>query len=256
MIQRDCHDLVNSYIEWLRQKISVENINGDACEITTPFLDRHNDHLQIYVKRSGNGFLLTDDGYTISDLRLSGCEFSTEKRKQMLNNVLNGFGVRLINSELVVETRPDNFPQKKHNLLQAILAVNDLFVMAAPTVASIFREDVERFLRLHEIRYTPSVKFTGKSGFDHSFDFVIPASRVKPERILKTINRANKQNITLLIFSWTDTKEVRAPDSTVYGILNDTEHEINPDLISALKQYGVDAIPWSRKDDYIEELAA
>jgi len=26
----------------------------------------------------------------------------------------------------------------------------------------------------NEIRYTPSVKFTGKSGYDNLFDFVIP----------------------------------------------------------------------------------
>jgi hypothetical protein len=30
-------------------------------------------------------------------------------------------------------------------------------------IASIFREDVERYLRLHGIRFTPSVNFTGIS---------------------------------------------------------------------------------------------
>jgi len=251
---KDCKDLVNAYIEWLRQKISIEEIKG-ICEITTPFLDRHNDHLQIYVKKSDGGLLLTDDGYTISDLRLSGCEFTTEKRKQILNSILNGFGVQLMGDELVVEAKPDNFPQKKHNLIQAILSINDLFVMAAPMVASIFREDVERYLRLNEIRFTPSVNFTGRSGFIHFFDFVIPASKAKPERILRAVNRPNRQNVTSLIFSWTDTKEVRAPDSTAYGVLNDTEQSINPDLISALKQYGISALPWSRRDEYVQELA-
>ena len=252
---KNCQDLVNTYIEWLRQKISVENIDG-ICEITTPFLDRHNDHLQIYVKKSNSGFTLTDDGYTITDLRLSGCEFNTEKRRQMLHSILNGFGVRLIENELVVEARQNNFPQKKHNLIQAMLSVNDLFVMAALMIAGIFREDVEKYLRLNEIRFTPSVNFTGKSGFVHFFDFVIPTSHTKPERILRAINRPNRQNITFLMFSWTDTKEVRAPGSTAYGVLNDTEQPINPDLVSALKQYAIKALPWSRRDEYVEELAA
>lgn len=252
---KDCQDLVNAYIEWLRERIKLEDING-VCEITTPFLDRHNDHLQIYVKKSDGGLILTDDGYTISDLRLSGCEFTTEKRRQMLHCILNGFGVRLIEDELVVEARPDNFPQKKHNFIQAILSINDLFVMAAPMVAGIFREDVERYLRLNEIRFTPSVNFTGRSGFIHFFDFVIPSSKAKPERILRAINRPNRQNVTSLIFSWTDTKEVRAPGSTAYGVLNDTEQPVNPDLISALKQYGIKGLPWSRRDEYVQELAA
>jgi len=252
---KDCQDLVNAYIEWLRERIKVEDIKG-VCEITTPFLDRHNDHLQIYVKKSDGGLVLTDDGYTISDLRLSGCEFTTEKRRQMLHSILNGFGIRLIEDELIVEARPDNFPQKKHNLIQAILSVNDLFVMAAPMVAGIFREDVERYLRLNEIRFTPSVNFTGRSGFIHFFDFVIPASKAKPERILRAVNRPNRQNVTSLIFSWTDTKEVRAPDSTAYGVLNDLEQPINPDLISALKQYNITPLPWSKRDEYVKELAA
>lgn len=252
---KDCRDLVNAYIEWLRQRISVEDIKG-ICEITTPFLDRHNDHLQIYIKKSDGGFTLTDDGHTITDLKLSGCEFTTEKRRQILHSILNGFGVHLIGDELIVETRPENFPQKKHNLIQAILSINDLFVMAAPMVSTIFREDVERYLRLNEVRFTPSVNFTGRSGFVHFFDFVIPASKAKPERILRAINRPNRQNITSLIFSWTDTKEVRAPGSTAYGVLNDTEQSINPDLISALKQYEIKAFPWSRRDQYVKELAA
>jgi len=255
MILKDCQDLVNAYIEWFRQKISVENIKG-VCEITTPFLDRHNDHLQIYVKKSDSGLILTDDGYTITDLRLSGLELTTEKRRQILHSILNGFGIQLHGDELIVEAREDNFPQKKHDLIQAILAVNDLFVMAAPTVASLFREDVEKYLRMHQIRFTPSVKFTGKSGLDHSFDFVIPASQAKPERILRAISSPNRQSILLLIVSWTEIAKVRPPNSAAYGVLNDTEQSINPDLISALKRYSIKGLPWSRRDEYVEELAA
>jgi hypothetical protein len=254
-MMKDCKDLVNAYIEWLRQKISIKEING-ICEITTPFLDRHNDHLQIYVKRSDTGLTLTDDGHTLADLNLSGCDWTTGKRRQILYSVLNGFGVRLLKDELVVEATPENFPQKKHNLIQAILSINDLFVMATPVVASLFREDVEGFLRHHEIRFTPSVNFTGKSGFVHFVDFVIPASKVKPERILKTINRPDKQKITSLIFSWTDTKEVRAADSVAYGVLNDMEQPINPDLISALKHYEIVPLLWSQREEYVEDLAA
>ena len=255
MTQKECQDLITAYTNWLRQKIAVEEID-EFCEITTPFLDRHNDSLQIYVKRSNGGLLLTDDAYTIKDLRMSGCEFNTKKRRQMLHAVLNGFGVRLQGEELVVEAQPENFPQKKHNLLQAMMAINDLFVLSAPMVTSLFREDVEKFLKAHEVRFTPAVKFTGKSGYDHLFDFVIPASRVKPERIIRTINRPNRQNVINLVFAWSDTKEVRSPDSAAYGVLNDTEQSLSPDVLGALKQYGVKSILWSKREDYVEELAA
>lgn len=254
----DCQNLVNSYIEWLRKKISVKNIDG-ICEITTPFVDRHNDQIQIYVKDYKNKLILTDDGYTIRDLELSGVKITSEKMRRIFYSILNGFGVKLEGDELIIETTLNDFPQKKHNLVQAILAVNDLWTgTKPPEEVSFFKEEVENYLRIHEIRFTPSVKFTGKSGLDQTFDFVIPASRVQPERILKTISTPNRQNISLLIFSWTDIAELRPPNSVAYGVLND-DKKISKDLtelINALEQYHIRNIQWSRREEYVEELVS
>ena len=124
---KSCKNLVNAYIEWLRQNISIKEING-MYEITTPFLDRHNDHLQIYVKKSDGGLILTDNGQTITNLRLSGFEITPEKR-QILNSNLKSFGIQLIDEELVAKTTPEDFPQKKHNLIQAILYISSCNIL-------------------------------------------------------------------------------------------------------------------------------
>jgi len=250
-MDNSCKTLVDNYVNWLKERISIKTIKG-ICEITTPFLDRHNDLIQIYLKKTDNGFILTDDGYTISDLKQSGCDFTTEKRRHSLSIILNSYGVRQSGEELIIETKPENFPQKKHNFIQALLAVNDLFVLAAPIVASVFKEDVERYLRLKEIRFTPSVTFVGKSGFNHYFDFVIPSSKIKPERILKMINKPTKQSIVPLIFSWTDTKEVRENNSELFAVLNDVEKNVGKDQID--DQYGIKDFLWSNKEEYIEDL--
>jgi hypothetical protein len=251
----ECQDLVNTYTEWLKQKISVQDIGG-VCEITTPFLDRHNDHLQIYVKKAGDNLTLTDDGHIIRDLELSGFKIAPGKREQILHSILNGFGAHLRGDEIIVEARTENFSQKKHNIIQAMLAVNDLFVMAKSMVARVFKEDVEKYLRSHQIRFIPSVKFTGKSGLDHSFDFVIPASQKRPERVVQAINHTTRQNIGFLIFAWVqDTKDVRPIESTAYAILNDSEQAIKPDLMSALNPYGIKPLLWSKREEYVEELA-
>ena len=98
---------------------------------------------------------------------------------------LDGFGVQMDGKALQVHTSPENFAIRKHNLVQAMLAVNDMFHLAVPLVASLFYEDVVAWLDLYDIRYTPKVKFTGKTGYDHVFDFVIPKSRRQPERIIR-----------------------------------------------------------------------
>src|SRR5258708_29529637 len=101
---------------------------------------------------------------------------------------LNGFGVRMNQEALEVHASPENFPMRKHNLIQAMLAVNDLFYLAKPVVESLFYEDVVAWLDANDIRYTPNVKFTGISGYEHQFAFSIPKSKNQPRRISQAIN--------------------------------------------------------------------
>jgi len=210
----------------------------------------------IYAKRENNGFLLTDDGYVIGDLRRSGCDLESKKRKDLLALTLNGFGVKLDADNLVVHASSDNFALRKHNLVQSMLAVNDLFYLAVPMVASLFLEDVTAWLDLIEIRYTPKVKFTGKSGYDHLFDFVIPASKKQPERILQAINRPSRNTAQAVAFSWIDTKKVRPANSRAYAFLNDLEHTPTGSVLDALENYDVHPVAWSAREQAREELAA
>ncbi|MGD0012328.1 MAG: DUF1829 domain-containing protein [Terriglobia bacterium] len=247
--------LLERYRAWLKDKTILRQVN-DWVEITTPYLDRHNDYLQIYAQRSNGGYILTDDGYVLQDLLSSGCALDSAKRQALLKMTLSGFGVRLEDGRLEVKASPDNFALRKHNLVQAMLTVNDLFFVASPVVSSLFYEDVLAWLELHEIRYTPRVKFTGKSGIDHLFDFVIPKSRARPERILRTVNRPNKTTAEVLVFSWIDTREVRPPESQAYAFLNDTEQPPPTKVVDALRSYDVQTILWSKREEARGELAA
>ncbi len=254
MIQ-EIQDLIDNYVKWLKDKTVLRQVK-DWVEITTPYLDRHNDYLQIYAKRQNAGYLLTDDGYVLEDLEQSGCKLESAKRQALLRITLNGFGVQANEGRLEIHASPDNIALLKHNLMQAMLAVNYLFYLAVPMVASLFYEDVIAWLDLHEVRYTPKVKFTGKSGYDHLFDFVIPKSRSYPERILHTINRPNRDSAQVLAFSWIDTKEVRPPESRAYALLNDSDQTISTSVVDALRSYDVNPILWSKREDVRKELAA
>lgn len=247
--------LMEQYVEWLKSKTTLKQVD-DWVEITTPYLDRHNDYLQIYAQKQNGSYILTDDGYIINDLHQSGCKLDTHKRASLLQMTLSGFGVKRVGNALVVETSRENFGSRKHNLLQAMLAVNDLFYLATPMVAILFYEDVVTWLEDNEIRYVERAKFTGKSGYDHLFDFVIPKSKKQPERILQAINRPNKDEAQAVAFKWLDTKDVRAPDSKAYALLNDSEREVQPQVLEALRSYEVTPISWSKRDTVVAELTA
>ncbi len=247
--------MTDAYHAWLKDKTLLREV-GEWVEITTPYLDRHNDYLQIYAERSDGGFVLTDDCYTIDDLEQNDCNLGSPKRRDLLKMTLNGFGVQLEGNALQVHAASENFALRKHNLIQAMLAVNDMFYLAMPMVANLFYEDVVDWMDMHDIRYTPKVKFTGKTGYDHLFDFVIPKSRRKPERIVKAINRPNRNTAQAMILSWVDTREVRASDSQAYALINDAERSVPQAVFDALRGYEVTPVPWRQRESVREELAA
>jgi len=256
MVQ-DIERLLDQYRHWLKDRTSLRTINDDWVEITTPYLDRHNDALQIYARRENGGFVLSDDSYIIHDLEASGCALNTDKRQQLLKMTLNGFGVKLERDALQVHASQEDFPLRKHNLIQAMLAVNDLFYLSKPLVESLFYEDVVAWLDANDIRYTPKVKFTGISGYDHLFHFVIPKSprRHQPERIVQVVNQPTRQAAQALIHQWTDTREVRAEDSRAYALLND-EQDVPRGVVEALSSYKIRPVVWSERLEVVQELAA
>jgi len=137
-----------------------------------------------------------------------------------------------------------------------MLAVNDMFVMAQPRVASFFFEDVRNFLDSNDVRYTPRVKLAGKSGYDHGIDFLVPKSRNRPERILQAIAAPKKDNIFAYLWTLSDTRSARSGESAAeaYAFLNDQEQKIGGDVIEALHAYGVVPAFWSERANYVNAL--
>jgi hypothetical protein len=251
----ECQTLIDAYVEWLRNGLTAEPV-GDACELTTPFLDRHNDHVQVYAERTNGRIQLTDDGHTLSDLRTSGFQLDTPKRRQVFENTLNGFGVRAQSGELVVDASERTLGQRTHTLIQAMLAINDMFVLAQPRVASFFLEDVKGFLDQNEVRYSERIKIAGRTGFDHLVEFLIPPSRQAPERFVQAVNMPIRSSVSAYLFSVTDILEARGNETKAYAFLNDRDREVPGDVIEALDAYSVTAALWSERDAHVSMLAA
>ena len=253
----DCQQVINDYLKWIKDNTVIKTVEeGKVCSISTPFLDRHNDHLDIYLIKNNGTIKITDNGYTIADLRMSGFEINTPKRENILKTALNGFGVKMNgNDELFVEATSHNVGQKKHYLLQAILSVNDMFNLAQETVHSLFKEDVELYFRSNEIYFSKDIKLTGKSGFDHNVDFLIPATKNKPERLIKAVNTPKKDSILSSIMAFNDINQTRETKTRNYVVYNDVEKEVSHDVIAALDNYAVKHIPWSKKEQCLVDFS-
>jgi hypothetical protein len=257
-VTTDAELLVSSYLSWIRHDVEANLLDDVVTELTTPFVDRHNDHLQVYAeRRSPDMFLLTDDGYVLSELKSIGVETRGSRREEIIRDLLVGHGVRLEGCELQTDATTVNLGQRIHNLVQAMLSVDDMFVLGQPTVHSVFLEEVAQFLYDRDIRHVKAAKFAGRSGLDHLISFVIPGSKVASEKFVQVLNTPRRDQVGNWLFTVNDTKGVRPGGATdYYAIVNDVRKKVSTEILHALEAYEVKARLWSRRDEIVDELAA
>jgi hypothetical protein len=245
------NELIDKYYDFLKGRTSVITETGSNwAVISTPFIGLFNDTLEVYAKRDNGKILMSDDGVTIKNLDLIGSPISrSPKRKDLLERILLTYGIQLQDGEFVVEATENNFAQKKHNLISAISEINDMYMMAKHTVASVFKEDVQGYLDEQQIIYTPQFISKGSTGLEFTFDFQI-AYREK-EIVLKSFNTLNKLNLPNFLFTWEDIKSVRerVTNKQVIGlaVINDEEKEIQEEYLEALRSKNADFILWSQR---------
>lgn len=258
----DFQKIIDDYVRWVKDNTSFRSVvEGSMGVITTPFLGNDNDHLDIYVVKQGDRLLLTDDGNTLQDLKMSGVDLTSgqtsPKRDKILKMILRSFGVSVGDEgQLQIEASIGNVAQKKHYLLQAILSVNDMCLLSQENVVSLFKEDVESFFRANNFVFSKDIKISGKTGFDHNVDFLVPASMSRPERLIKVLNTPKKDSIMSVIFAFEDIAENREGKMLDYVIYNDADdRNISQESLLALDNYGIRHVGWEDRKILVDELA-
>lgn len=255
-LMSEVHSMMDSYFAWLKSETELKKAEGDWVEIETPHLDRHNDYMSVYLRRSGREkYELSDGGAILQDLEMSGFSIDTKPRKRILDEKLTAFGVRMEGGAICVNTSRLDFPTKKHSLIQAMAAVNDIFSAPASYTGTLFFEDVQNWLDDNDVRYLPNVKISGKSGYDHMFDFSIPHSRRAPDRFLQAISSPSKDIVSKTIFSWLDIQEARE-NSRLFIVLNDQKKKIPAGVLVAMENYELQHAGWNDIDTLREALVA
>lgn len=235
--------LIDDYTQWLRKEITVEDV-GNFYEITTPFLDNSNDYIQFYVKLDGDAVFFTDDGFTLSNLNMSSLSSS---RKTALKLLLSRYGVSLDGLCLTAKADSKSFSQKKHMFVQAIMAVDDMFMTARGKGSSSFVEDLQSYFFARDIYYTDNVQFSGISGFSHNYEFLMQRTKNMPERLCRVVNNPTKNNMVNVLFAWNDTKPARKSDSQLVVLLND-ENQVASGVEDGFRSYDAKVLRWTEKD--------
>ncbi|RFM25705.1 DUF1828 domain-containing protein [Deminuibacter soli] len=244
--------LIDDYHNWLRSKTAVAADSGTGwAAISTPFTGLFNDLIEIYVQKNQNKITLSDNGETVHNLELTGTKLNRGERQEIANKILQTYGVFLKNDELLIEANEQNFPQRKHNFISAIIELNDMAMLSSHQVSTVFKEDVRDFLNEKQIIFTPDFISKGVTGLEFTFDFQI--AHKNEEIVLKSFNSLNTMNLPSFLFSWQDIKPVRERISKkevkAVAIINDTEKEIKPEFLEAITSKSAEFILWSGRNE-------
>ena len=118
--------LLNGYNQWLTDNTKSRVENGWTI-ITTPFLDRSNDMIEILVEKTDTGIKLTDMGWTIDVLGMSSIDIKDDRNKRAVIEILNGFHIQLDNEYVIFDNcsnNTDEFSIALHHMTQAIILVS------------------------------------------------------------------------------------------------------------------------------------
>lgn len=243
---------IENYYKWLKDNtISILDSQSGWTIINTPFMGIFNDGIEIYAKKDNDKIILSDDGVTLKNLELTGVSISrSSTRKDLLDTVIQNYGISRFNNELITIADRNNFSQKKHNFLMALIEINDFEILAKHNITSMFKDDVREYLDEQNIIYTPDFIYRGATGLEFTFDFQMMYQ--KKEVIVKSFNTLNKSSLTSFLFSWNDVREFRREkvkkDVIGLAIINDTHSSIKPEFMDALKQKGAEFILWNGRN--------
>lgn len=249
-------DWIDLYYKWLRDNTATASLANGWVEIGTPIMDRHNDGIIVYIKKDGDAITISDDGYTLNDLEMSGIPIARGTYKKILSNLLLNYGITQKGMELTTTANMNTFAAKTHLFLQGLLVINDMFLLSSSNIKSIFLDDVNNFFIENKIIHTPNVALVGKSGLTHQIDYVIPAAphKNKPERLIKAFNTPREDIVKSALFSWNDIQEKRKNNSDLIVFLNDRKN-VKDTIIYALEEYKAIPILWSKREDHIIDLS-
>jgi hypothetical protein len=113
------------YLDTFNKSFSAKKLSTGWIEIETPYIDRRNDAIVIYVREEKkNEITISDDGYYSEDP--SFWKKLTEEQRMAMENHIAMFGVTIENHELVKKTTMEELPFAMHMFLDVLKKLENI----------------------------------------------------------------------------------------------------------------------------------
>lgn len=259
--------LQEQYLKWYKSASTFKDLDSKTVRIDVPFLDNFSDEIVMYaIVNNDNTITITDDGWTLDNLNSLGVNINkSSTRKRIFEQKTKIYGIDVDDDELYTTVPFNKFGEGKSRLLQAILAVNDMFMLSKNNTKSLFTEEISKIFEKNGIRATENVSFSGASGMTFNFDFLISGYKEIPTRLIKTLsNPSNSMFAKGALVDIIQTRNIR-PEATFYVFLNDHDStkdsnnqknlkQIRPEITNIFKEEKIKTVNFSEINSVLPEL--
>ncbi len=144
----------------------------ERFRIFTPFMFSDGDHLVSLLKKSPQGWIISDEGHTYMHLsyKIDVKDLEKGTRKKMVDSALSMFGLKDEEGELITEVENESYGDALYSFVQGVLRIADVTYISRERVRSTFIEDFKSFIAekitverrifdYHDNKYDPEGKY-------------------------------------------------------------------------------------------------
>jgi hypothetical protein len=131
----------------------------DRYRIFTPFQFDDGDSFAIVLKKTGNNWILSDEGHTFMHLSydIDIDSFDKGTRAKIISTTVGTFGIKVNDGVLSASLKDEIIGNVFYNFIQALIKITDVTYLSRERVKSTFWEDFKAFI-LHKVP-TERLKF-------------------------------------------------------------------------------------------------
>jgi hypothetical protein len=234
---------------------------NEYIRIRTPFLYPDGDVIDLFFKEEGEFIRLTDLGETLRWLRMQTVtQRKSSKQRQLINDICLNHGIEFYRGMLMVRFKQsEDFAQAVTRLSQAALRVSDLWFTFRSQVSESMTDEVEDFLREHQINFERRPRLSGRSGRVWKPDFhtrlpqrsslvtVLSTGSRTAARSLAAYTSAAWHDLNYLTLGQEPLKFISLFDDTL-DVWTEEDYRLVEDISEIAN--------WSRPDEFLEKLAS
>lgn len=120
------NEIEKAWQNWIKTAFEFKAINNNEVQVLTPFVDAFDDGILFNVRRDGNNYILTDNGYLLWNLEINGIDVG--KLQASIDKILKQFGfTRTDNDEILRKNvKMEKLPQAMMDFVELILQLSYL----------------------------------------------------------------------------------------------------------------------------------